>query len=429
MDRKASSVRITKISVQGLFGMFDHEIPLNRESRITIVHGPNGVGKTVLMQMVHGLFNYDYSYVAFGVPFGQIQIEFENGLFITVEAVELDRDGDTITVSASEWPLDHGLRICFDDGASAQSEFTLAVPEHGKGEMLWSLTVKGHFFGDLFQRVETGNDTLWLAKHRLFTTEELLDAIPELHDAACGVMPEWFGSIRQESNTSLIRISRVNMVDTKGWIDFGRGYEHAEEDGLGYGSAISAISESIKAIPRGEPIVRNRDRIKAIMAMEDFESEDPVLEDYLESAYWKEDFTGYIAKRRMPFATYHDAQILFEEIINERFSFKSFKVDAEVGLRFVSDGGEHIECESLSSGEQHLLVLYYQLVFETEPDTLVMIDEPELSMNVVWQRNFIKDLQRIVELRKFDVLIATHSPEVIYDKWDWTVALGEKVDD
>ena len=41
-------MRITKISVKGLFGMFDHEIPLNQESRITIVHGPNGVGKTVL---------------------------------------------------------------------------------------------------------------------------------------------------------------------------------------------------------------------------------------------------------------------------------------------------------------------------------------------------------------------------------------------
>ena len=30
-------MRITKISVKGLFGMFDHEIPLNQESRITIM--------------------------------------------------------------------------------------------------------------------------------------------------------------------------------------------------------------------------------------------------------------------------------------------------------------------------------------------------------------------------------------------------------
>ena len=56
-------MRITKISVKGLFGMFDHEIPLNQESRITIVHGPNGVGKTVLMELVHSLFHYEYEYI------------------------------------------------------------------------------------------------------------------------------------------------------------------------------------------------------------------------------------------------------------------------------------------------------------------------------------------------------------------------------
>ena len=75
------------------------------------------------------------------------------------------------------------------------------------------------------------------------------------------------------------------------------------------------------------------------------------------------------------------------------------------------------------------MVMYYKLLFETDPDTLVIIDEPELSMNVVWQRNFLKDLQRIVDLRQFDVLIATHSPQIIHDKWDWMVPLGSKVDD
>ena len=43
--------------------MFDHEIPLNQESRITIVHGPNGVGKTVLLKMIDSLFNYEFRHV------------------------------------------------------------------------------------------------------------------------------------------------------------------------------------------------------------------------------------------------------------------------------------------------------------------------------------------------------------------------------
>ena len=38
-------MRITKVLVKKLFGIFDHEIPLNQDSRITIIHGPNGFGK------------------------------------------------------------------------------------------------------------------------------------------------------------------------------------------------------------------------------------------------------------------------------------------------------------------------------------------------------------------------------------------------
>ena len=49
-------MRIANVSVNNLFGMFDHEIPLNLESRITIIIGPNGIGKTILLTMLHSLF-------------------------------------------------------------------------------------------------------------------------------------------------------------------------------------------------------------------------------------------------------------------------------------------------------------------------------------------------------------------------------------
>ena len=96
---------------------------------------------------------------------------------------------------------------------------------------------------------------------------------------------------------------------------------------------------------------------------------------------------------------------MFQDIINERLLFKSleyFRKDAiQEDFGFYTKDGNSLKLEDLSSGEQHLLILYYQLVFEIQPDTLVMIDEPELSMNVVWQRNFLKDLQRIIRIAQF----------------------------
>lgn len=66
--------RIQQISVVGLFGIFDHTIPLNVDERITIIHGPNGFGKTVLLSMLNALFHADSHYL-FKVPFRMFQVE------------------------------------------------------------------------------------------------------------------------------------------------------------------------------------------------------------------------------------------------------------------------------------------------------------------------------------------------------------------
>ena len=133
-----------------------------------------------------------------------------------------------------------------------------------------------------------------------------------------------------------------------------------------------------------------------------------------------------------------DESMLFLKLINDRFLFKSASAPKECETDYYkvvirTRDRTEVPFSALSSGEQNLLYMYFRLIFWHGPwglgrdiPSLVIVDEPELSMNVVWQRNFLKDLQRIIELRGFDVLIATHSPEVIYDKWDWTVALGEK---
>ncbi len=65
-----------------------------------------------------------------------------------------------------------------------------------------------------------------------------------------------------------------------------------------------------------------------------------------------------------------------------------------------------------------MLITLYELLFKVEPNSLVLIDEPELSLHVGWQSQFLKDLQEITELADLDILMATHSPDIIQDRWD-----------
>lgn len=79
----------------------------------------------------------------------------------------------------------------------------------------------------------------------------------------------------------------------------------------------------------------------------------------------------------------------------------------------------------LSSGEQQELVLLYKLIFKGEKEKIILIDEPEISLNVSWQREFLDDMKKIVEMNGFSILIATHSPQIINDNWDLVESLGD----
>ncbi|HEY0755776.1 MAG TPA: AAA family ATPase [Ktedonobacteraceae bacterium] len=68
-------------------------------------------------------------------------------------------------------------------------------------------------------------------------------------------------------------------------------------------------------------------------------------------------------------------------------------------------------------------LLFYELLFKASPGSLIMIDEPEISLHVVWQEHFLQDVQDITRLADVDVLIATHSPDIIDGHRDLVVEL------
>ena len=114
---------------------------------------------------------------------------------------------------------------------------------------------------------------------------------------------------------------------------------------------------------------------------------------------------------------------LFKELVNKRFAYKQLDIERQAGFRFRTAAGQQLLPTDLSSGEQHELVLLYELLFKTKQNALILIDEPELSLHVAWQVEFLNDLTRIIKLSSFDVILATHSPQIINDKFDLAIEL------
>ena len=116
---------------------------------------------------------------------------------------------------------------------------------------------------------------------------------------------------------------------------------------------------------------------------------------------------------------------LLKSIVNRRFRHKRMVVSRNDGIQFTTDTGQPLDPTNLSSGEQHELVMLYELLFKVREDSLILIDEPEISLHIAWQEEFLQDLAEMVRLSGFDVLIATHSPQIINDRWDLTVELHD----
>lgn len=77
-------MQITEFHIRQLFGLFDHQISFKTKDRITIIHGPNGVGKTTVLKLLLALFSRKISQLRV-TPFDSIEVIFDDKSKLTLE--------------------------------------------------------------------------------------------------------------------------------------------------------------------------------------------------------------------------------------------------------------------------------------------------------------------------------------------------------
>jgi predicted ATP-binding protein involved in virulence len=433
-------MRLRKIKTARLFGLFDHFVPLNMDERITIIHGPNGFGKTAILRLVSALFNRQFS-VLLELPFESISLEFDNNKTLTLRKrsenalqgekhsarfLSADYDGHTedlsrlISVEVAEtppgaiedflpfltrtgpheWFNNHtGESLSIDDIAIQFPEHFPHARHRARAMQAWLRTLIDGFTVHYIraQRLET-IDRFRMSRRERFASptaavvlyaqelaqniQQTLGKYAELSQSLDRSFPHRLVTQGPHSQTSLPglqkRLStleeRQNMLTSVGLLDAER-----------YSFAVPMIDES----------------------------KIDVLSIYVDDA----------AKKLNVFDELYARIDLFRRLINKRFLFKSMSINKRDGFVFTTSTGQPLSPTSLSTGEQHELVLLYELLFRVKRNSLILVDEPEISLHIAWQEQFLRDLKDITRISEFDVLIATHSPQIISDRWDLTVEL------
>lgn len=123
----------------------------------------------------------------------------------------------------------------------------------------------------------------------------------------------------------------------------------------------------------------------------------------------------------------HEKQIeTFQTVIDRcDYANKRMEIDERYGFRFVAKDKieTKLSLNNLSSGEKHMIIQVFEMLFRALEGTIVLIDEPELSLHMIWQMNYLKNLEEILRVRHFQCIVATHSPQIFNSMWSKSVDL------
>jgi energy-coupling factor transporter ATP-binding protein EcfA2 len=107
----------------------------------------------------------------------------------------------------------------------------------------------------------------------------------------------------------------------------------------------------------------------------------------------------------------------FFELINSLFLMTGKSIDIDDKNRVIFRKGKQIiDMEKLSAGEKQILLLLFTLFLMEDRSTVLLLDEPEISLHIEWQDRLI---QLMLDLNpNCQIIMTTHSPNIFADGWE-----------
>lgn len=456
MESNTNTTLLKSIKIEGLFEIFDYLVEYPTSENVLIITGPNGFGKTQVLNIIFNLFNRKFLF-------------FNKLVFSKI----------TICLSSD-------IKIIIDKTTKVKPEqLELLIDENELGNQITEKRELKFIFFEKDIEIETFNYSNEISENLIKMIDRFLpvrriapdkwidhrnDQIVEIDE----ILTYYADQLPAEFSKNLLRISskRANeILDSinvhlireqrlfKKVVNPERNYRSEREQTIMI-ETIQTYANELKELITNRTqqsffISQNLDSTypnrliseKSTVSKDEYDERFAELTKKLEKltrnglyeseqkvlSYSPDDskallvYLNDLEQKLSVFDELLEKLELFTNILNERrFTFKSIAIDRERGFYFKTIGGKKLELNELSSGEQHEVVLLYELIFKTKSGILVLIDEPEISLHISWQKEFLDDLLRIIKIQNFQVLIATHSPSIINDRWDLVYNLEKR---
>ncbi len=445
-------IELKLIEVKKLFGVFNHQIEFDPKNDVTILLGQNGIGKTAILRLLNMIFNHQLSKLT-DIPFKSAVLKFSNGQELHITQSKGIAEYDNIQdydISYGEFMNSTSCSLIAENVKDVlRSIRSYTLENYKNDEDVWIDRKTGEWMSseELVWRCYEKEPSVLVDCKDIYPVwlYSLIDSIKvsfiqtqRLQTQVASVVPgrvlsknilEYRSTLKLIANEMKERIVKIQQEYGQKSAELDQSYPYRLVDNLE--ELLFTKAELMTAESSLEKLEGRRKRLMKAGLLNKTEWQPRKLNTQTKSPYVLKAITLYIKDTKEKFELF-DEELkrieLFRLLLNERLLMKQVVVNAADGIAVEStETGFNIPLEKLSSGEQHLLVLYYDMIFRFTKGTLVLVDEPEISLHVSWQKRFIGELIKILEVNGMKAIIATHSPSLIGKYWNFTQELDKNL--
>ena len=387
-----TKVFVTGIIVRNMFGMFSYTLDIFND--LTLLHAMNGGGKTTILRLLNAIINDSFTSIGY-VPLDEYTVKFSNGARITLKG---NNQEESYSI-CFKFPKKH---IAPSDTNYKVGD-TIPVNDPQVKSLIKFCT------GSLHVKLVAANRLYDLSAEDLNGQERVIVCADKIQSSVHNAK-DVFTQISETLDSSFLYRVMEDIIDHKEcftWEDCNRRNAALEEQRDRYAQY---------------GLVNSRERHSNSTVSFDVNATTSTDTLHMITTYVRDGET----KNKMITDVYDRIGLLLDMINNEHaFCMKKLIIDFSKPnpVYFETANALHVPLEKLSSGEKNDFILFTELVFDTNASTLVLIDEPEISLHPAWQLLIVDELMKIGNLNNFQTIVATHSPNIVNDHWDRTVGL------
>lgn len=422
---------IESFKVTKLWGYRDIDLPFY--SDVNILIGPNGSGKTTVLNLLHSILTTDLSNIT-NIKFDQAEIKLRSfkGKSIKTIKVYIEEDLLKLKLGKKVYSYDiHSLsigwysQVIFLDDSFDDSNRIIRQPK-GIDEIInlvplvW-LPVNRRL--PVTEDEEKSNSRRKPLESVDIRLDDLLEDLSRYHSILNSRLSERYGDFERQVLSVIL-----------------------------YSKDHDQVNSILEAVPTSLPTESEKDQLRktfddaglldkqmqnkindhfaaaedAVKRIRDNPEPDNILEDIvvLPLISRTKDMVKYAREleedREKIFAPLH----LYENTVNVFLEDKTIKVDESGDLKIKLSSKSELNWRSLSSGEKQILILLTQALLKLDEPVVYIADEPELSLHVTWQEKLLESLATLGGQKQ--IIVATHSPDIVGKYRDNVIRLGEE---